>query len=104
MQLRTRSAVVAAALIALGVAPPAASASREPLNAYRVAPTQENKQRLVKAGYDMIEADHGSYLEIYSTARQAAALGKDGLAPTLQGKANTVTSQAADVPVGSDAT
>ena len=104
MQLRSGSAVLATALVALGVSAPAASAAREPLNAYRVAPTQENKQRLVKAGYDMIEADHGSYLEIYSTARQATALGKDGLAPKLQGKANTVTSQAADVPVGSDAT
>src|ERR1700712_264989 len=104
MQLRTRSAVVAAALIALGVSAPAASASREPLNAYRVAPTQENKQRLLKAGYDMIEADHGSYLEVYSTAKQAVALTRDGLAPRLQGKANVAGSQAADVPVGSDAT
>ena len=88
MQLRTRSAAVAAALIALGVSAPAASASREPLNAYRVAPTQENKQRLVKAGYDMTEADHGSYLEVYGTAKQAAALRRDGLAPKLQGAAN----------------
>src|SRR4051812_27532706 len=100
MQMRTHRAAVAAALIALGISAPAASASREPLNAYRVAPTQENKQRLVKAGYDMVEADHGSYLEIYSTARQAASLQREGLAPALQGKANTVTSQAADVPVG----
>src|SRR4051794_24505307 len=103
MQLRTGRAILATALVALGVAAPAASAAREPLNAYRVAPTQENKQRLVKAGYDMIEADHGSYLEIYSTARQAAALSKQGLATALQGKLNTVTSQAAEVPAGSDA-
>src|SRR4051812_22486947 len=95
MQLRSSSAVLATVLVALGVSAPTASAAREPLNAYRVAPTQENKQRLVKAGYDMVEADHGSYLEIYSTARQATALGKDGLAPKLQGKANTVASQAA---------
>ncbi|WP_053226210.1 M14 family zinc carboxypeptidase [Solirubrobacter soli] len=103
MQLRTGGAVLATALAALGVSAPMASAAREPLNAYRVAPTQENKQRLAKAGYDMVEADHGSYLEIYGTAKQAAALTKQGLAPALQGKANTVTSQSADVPVGSDA-
>src|SRR5689334_16029214 len=103
MQLRTGGAVLATALVALGVSAPAASAAREPLNAYRVAPTQENKQRLAKAGYDMVEADHGRYLEIYGTAKQAAALTKQGLAPALQGKANTVTSQSADVPVGSDA-
>ena len=103
MQLRTGSAVLATALVALGVWAPMASAAREPLNAYRVAPTQENKQRLAKAGYDMLEADHGEYLEVYGTARQAAALSKEGLAPKLQGKANTVTSQSADVPVGSDA-
>ena len=89
MQLRTGSAVLATALVALGVSAPAASAAREPLNAYRVAPTQENKQRLAKAGYDMVEADHGGYLEIYGTAKQAAALSKEGLAPTLQGKADT---------------
>ena len=74
MQLRTGSAALAAALVALGVSAPVASAAREPLNAYRVAPTQENKQRLAKAGYDMVEADHGEYLEIYGTAKQAAAL------------------------------
>ena len=104
MQLRTGSAVLATALVALGVSAPMASAAREPLNAYRVAPTQENKQRLAKAGYDMLEADHGEYLEVYGTDKQAAELKKEGLEPTLQGKANTVTTQSADVPVGSDAT
>jgi murein tripeptide amidase MpaA len=104
MQLRTGSAVVATALVALGVSAPIASAAREPLNAYRVAPTQENKQRLAKAGYDMVEADHhGEYLEVYGTAKQAKSLAAAGLAPKLVGEANVAGSQAADVPVGSDA-
>ena len=104
MQLRTGSAVLATALVALGVSAPVASAAREPLNAYRVAPTQENKQRLAKAGYDMVEADHhGKYLEIYGTAKQAKSLETAGLAPKLVGQANVAPSQAADVPVGSDA-
>ena len=80
MQLRTGSAVLATALVALGVSAPMASAAREPLNAYLVAPTQDNKQRLAKAGYDMLEADHGEYLEVYGTAKQAAELKKEGLA------------------------
>src|SRR5215207_5136728 len=104
MQLRTGSAVLATALVALGVSAPVASAAREPLNAYRVAPTQENKQRLAEAGYDMVEADHhGKYLEIYGTAKQAKSLETAGLAPKLVGQANVAPSQAADVPVGSDA-
>ena len=72
MKLRSGSAVFATALIALTAAAPAAKAAREPLNAYRVAPTAENKQKLALAGYDMTEADHGSYLEVYGTAKQAS--------------------------------
>ena len=72
MQLRLGSAVFATALFALAAAAPAAMAAREPLNAYRVAPTAENKQKLALAGYDMVEADHGGYLEVYGTAKQAA--------------------------------
>ncbi len=104
MKLRTGGAVLATALIALSAAAPAAMAAREPLNAYRVAPSAENKQKLALAGYDMTEADHGSYLEVYGTSKQASGLSNQGLAPKLVGKANQVTSQAADVPVGSDAT
>ena len=103
MQLRTCGAVLATALLALAAAAPAAMAAREPLNAYRVAPTAENKAKLVAAGFDMIEADHGTYLEVYGTAKQAAGLQKQGLAPRLVGKARANASQAADVPVGSDA-
>jgi murein tripeptide amidase MpaA len=103
MKLRTGGAVFATALIALSAAAPAAIAAREPLNAYRVAPTAENKQKLALAGYDMTEADHGSYLEVYGTTKQASGLTNQGLAPKLLGNANQVSSQAADVPVGSDA-
>src|SRR5688572_1342533 len=102
MQLRLGGAVLATALFALSAAP-AAMAAREPLNAYRVADTAANKSKLALEGYDMVEADRGSYLEIYGTAKQAASLTQDGLAPKLIGKANRVTSQSADVPVGSDA-
>ena len=103
MQLRSTSAAVATALLTLAAAAPAAMADRQPLNAYRVADTAANKSQLALAGYDMVEADRGSYLEIYGTAKQAAELKADGLAPALVGKANQVTSQSADVPVGSDA-
>ena len=103
MQLRSRSAVVATALFALAATAPAAMADRQPLNAYRLAPTAENKQKLVAAGYDMTEGDHGSYLEIYGTAKQADALAAAGLAPKVVGTERRAASQAADVPVGSDA-
>ena len=94
MKLRSCSAVFATALLALTAAAPAAKAAREPLNAYRVAPTAENKQKLALAGYDMTEADHGSYLEVYGTTKQASGLTAQGLAPKLVGKGNQATSQA----------
>ena len=103
MQLRASGAVFAAALLTLAAAAPAANAARDPLNAYRVAATPQNKERLASAGYDMVEGDHGSYLEVYGTAKQASALKRDGVAPQLVGKAN-VAAQAADVPVGDDST
>jgi hypothetical protein len=68
MHLRTGGATLAVAFLALSAAAPAAMANRAPLNAYRLAPTTENKQRLAAEGYDMVEADHGSYLEIYGTS------------------------------------
>ena len=72
MQLRLGGAVLATALFALSAAP-AAMAAREPLNAYRVADTAANKSKLALEGFDMVEADRGSYLEIFGTAKQAAA-------------------------------
>lgn len=103
MQLRSTSAAVAAALLALTSAASAAAADRQPLNAYHVAKTADAKQKLALEGFDMVEADRGQYLEIFGTAKQAARLKAEGLAPSLVGKANKVTSQAAAVPVGSDA-
>jgi murein tripeptide amidase MpaA len=104
MGRRTRVAV--ATLFALAVTAPAANAAREPLNAYRVAPTAENKSTLALAGYDMLEADHGRYLEIYGTADQIAGLKReDGIRARLVGKARTPRASAAALPpVGSDAT
>ena len=103
MELRLGSAVVATALATLAASAPPALADRAPLNPYRIAPSAENKHKLALAGYDMVEGDHGSYLSVYATAKQAAELKSDGLAPKLVGEANEGVSQAADVPVGSDA-
>ena len=84
MKLRSGSAVLATALVALAAAAPAAKAAREPLNAYRVAPTREQAEarsgRLRHA-----EADHGCYLEVYGTTKQASGLTAQGLAPKILG-------------------
>src|ERR687898_3540502 len=69
-------ATVGAALIT--AAP--AMAAKQPLNAYRVAPTAENKQKLAQAGFDLTEGDRGRYLEIYATRGQARELADDGVA------------------------
>ena len=69
-----------------------------------MAATPQNKERLASAGYDMVEGDHGSYLEAYGTAKQASALKRDGFAPQLVGKANVAAPELADVPVGDDST
>jgi murein tripeptide amidase MpaA len=103
MHLRTRGAVVATALFVLAATAPAAQAAREPLNAYRLAPTAENKKALARAGFDMHEADHGEYLEIYGTAKQADRLQSQGLAPRVVGAERAAAPQSTDVPVGSDA-
>ena len=102
-----RTSVALATLFALAFAAPAAMAAREPLNAYRVAPTADNKSTLALAGYDMTEADHGSYLEVYGTARQIAALKRDeGIKARLVGRTRSLKGAAATAalpPVGSDA-
>ena len=78
MRRRLRSVMlVGAAMLAVGAAP--AAAAREALNAYRVAPTIENKRELARAGFDLTEGDKGRYLEIYATATQARALAADGI-------------------------
>jgi hypothetical protein len=92
----------------LAFAAPAAMAARAPLNAYRVAPTAENKSTLALAGFDMTEADHGSYLEIYGTAGQIADLRRaEGIKARLVGRSRRLKGAAATAalpPVGSDAT
>ena len=69
------TAVVAALVL---TAP--AQAAKDPLNAFRVKPTAENKKQLAEAGYDLTEGDRGKYLEIYATDKQARALRADGIA------------------------
>ena len=101
-----RTSVALATLSVLAFAAPAAMAAREPLNAYRVAPTADNKSSLALAGFDMTEADHGSYLEVYGTARQIAELRRDeGIKAKLVGRGRSVksASTAAVPPAGSDA-
>ena len=66
-----------------------AGARSEPLNAYRVKPTAENKKQLAAAGFDLTEGDHGRYIEIYATRRQARALRADG----VDGEAGHATSR-----------
>jgi murein tripeptide amidase MpaA len=82
-------ASVTLALVAAGfatTATPAAAAAGDALNAYRVAPTVENKRELAQAGFDLIEGDKGSYLEIYATDQQVRELRADGIAPKLLGE------------------
>jgi len=98
--------VALATLVAFAVAAPAAEAARDPLNAYRVAPTAENKSKLALAGFDMTEADHdGRYLEVYGTADQIADLQRDeGIrARLVRSEREAAASASALPPVGSDA-
>jgi murein tripeptide amidase MpaA len=101
-----RTRVALATLVALAVSAPAANAAREPLNAYRVAPTAEHKSKLALAGFDMTEADRGSYLEIYGTAKQIADLRRDeGIRARLVGRERAAAAGVSALPpVGSDAT
>jgi len=65
--------VTLAAMAALAVAAPA-MASNDAVNAYRVKPTAEDKQRLAAAGFDLAEGDRGKYIEVYATrARRASS-------------------------------
>src|SRR5215213_6165454 len=104
MGRRTRVAV--ATLVALAVSAPAAMAAREPLNAYRVAPTAANKSELALAGFDMTEADHhGKYLEIYGTASQIANRRREsGIKARRVGRQRKAKAAASALPpVGTDA-
>ena len=92
--------VTLAIAAALAVSAPA-QAAKDPLNAFRVKATPENKQRLAAEGFDLTEGDHGKYIEIYATGRQARGLRADGVAT----KRITSITKAADPSdyTGSDA-
>jgi murein tripeptide amidase MpaA len=97
---RRLGVTLAAATAALALAAPA-QAAHDPLNAFRVKPTAQNKQRLAAAGFDLTEGDRGKYIEIYATRKQARSLRAQGVT------ANRVTQfKAAAIPsdyTGSDA-
>ena len=68
---RRLGSVTLAVAAALAVAAPA-QAAKDPLNAFRVKPTVENKKQLAEAGFDLTEGDRGKYLEIYARAGRRA--------------------------------
>src|SRR5918997_3616973 len=86
MRRRVASLALAALAVAGAAAPPAVAASGDALNTYRVAPTAENKRDLALAGFDLVEGDKGSHLEIYATDRQVRELRADGITARLQGE------------------
>ena len=65
-------ALAAVAARARALAAPA-QAAKDPLNAFRVKPTAENKRQLAAAGFDLTEGDRGKYIEIFATSKQARA-------------------------------
>ena len=102
MRRRLASVTLAvAAGLAMG-APTAVAAAGDALNAYRVAPSVENKRELAQAGFDLIEGDKGSYLEIYATDRQVRELRGEGITPKLLGQKREAAAAAAPY-TGSDA-
>ena len=93
-------AVVVAMAVLTAAAP--AQAAKDPLNAFRIKPTAENKRQLAAAGFDLTEGDRGRYIEIYASGKQARGLRADGVS------LNQVTTKAgrgtpADDYTGSDA-
>ena len=73
------------------------------LNTYRVAPTADNKRELAQGGFDLIEGDKGSYLEIFATDAQVKELRADGIRPRLQGEKREAAAAVAPPYTGSDA-
>ena len=104
MQLRSASAAVATALLTLAAAAPAAMADREPLNAYRVADTAANKST---AGAGRLRHGRGRSRRLPRDLRHGQAgrraQGRRARTRSSSARPTQVTSQAADVPVGSDA-
>ena len=102
-----RTSVALAALVAAGIAAPAAGAA-EPLNAYRLKATPKTLEQLALKGYDVGEGKRGGRVEIYATASQIGALRDDGMKARAVGKlrkqaASGAASAALAPPVGSDA-
>ena len=83
--MRKFSASALAALFAALVLSASASAdSRDPINAYRVAATPQNLQKLALAGFDVTEGRRGRTVEIYGTAGQIRKLqGSEGVKAKL---------------------
>src|ERR687893_1259056 len=102
MRRRVASLALAALAVAGAAAPPAAAASGDALNTYRVAPTAENKRDLALAGFDLVEGDKGSHLEIFATDRQVRELRADGITARLRGAKKEAAAAAAPY-TGSDA-
>ena len=96
MHLRA-GAAVATALFALAAScsgGDGGSRAAECLSRSRRRPRTRSSSR--KAGFDMHEADHGSYLEIYGTAKQADRLRSQGLAPQVVGAERAAGPQTTD--------
>jgi hypothetical protein len=93
--------VTFAVIASLAVSAPA-QAAKDPLNAFRVKPTVENKRELAARGFDLTEGDHGRYIEIYANGKQARSLRSGGV--TLD-KVTNYRANAADPEdyTGSDA-
>jgi hypothetical protein len=102
MRRRVASLALAALAVAGAAAPPAVAASGDALNTYRVAPTAENKRDLALAGFDLVEGDKGSHLEIFATDRQVRELRADGITARLRGAKKEAAAAAAPY-TGSDA-
>jgi Zinc carboxypeptidase/Immune inhibitor A-like, MAM domain len=75
---RRLGSVMLAFVASLVVSAPA-QAAKDPLNAFRVKPTAENKRQLAAAGFDLTEGDRGRYIEVYATGKQARELRADGV-------------------------
>jgi murein tripeptide amidase MpaA len=67
---RCSSGAAVAVLASLALAAPAAADSRDPINAYRVAATSKNLERLALAGFDVTEGRRDGKVEVYGTAGQ----------------------------------
>ena len=104
MRRRLRSVMlVGAAMLAVGAAP--AAAAREALNAYRVAPTIENKRELARAGFDLIEGGQGALPRDlrHRDARSRALAATTASSRPARRRKNAARRSSAEPYTGSDA-